>query len=547
MPRQQDAERLAMSRRIQTLTGHWSSASMATLYLESHTPDFQTISAIRPLLVPSRDAPQAIKSPGWHSLLRTPGPVSRWDDGEEHIAYHRFGNDDGFEPLVFVRDFNEIKELYVEVSEEFRLFHNLYHNKERNTYIKIDDSGQETVVVELSPRSIAFRVLEVRQYLAIRDMHLVVQFDIHERSPYSLAELSLPEGETTHHDEQSNWRLHLTELDRDDHIGFARLLGKRLVPPVEKARSGFPGFSDDTKRYVDFVVGQDDQGRETTASCNPEELPRYTAEGPEFFTPVSFHKSVLDKYYSQHSKFKVSDGLLSYGNVWMLPIDDDHDDRVCVWLGDLGDVLPYAEQLHWRAHNILVSDGRVSATFFDRQFGAKFADSHRPEHQFRDLYRQLADTCQQRLGWHLLVPLTDQDAHRLSSVRVPASAEQSAFDEQVQGLATILVDSLNVRFIRDRVSPAERADHQGSIDLLETLLQTSATHGYQQHIQFLRTVQSLRSSGSAHRKGREYRKNAAKVQLDELGPQRVVADLINRGNHLLRFLLTAVQDDQIAH
>ena len=545
MSTRQDAERLAMTHRLQDLTGRWSGTSMVPLYLESHTPDYQTISAIHPLLVPSHDAQRAIESPGWHSAWRTPGPVSRWDDDEERVAYHRFGNNDGLEPLVLERDFNQLKESYVEVSEEFRLFHNLYHDRERNAYVKIDDSGEETAVVEVGSHSVAFRVLEVRQYLAVREMHLLVQFDIQERSPHSLAELSLLECETTHHDEQSNWRLLFTELDHDDHVGFARLLGKRLVPPVEKARSGFPGFAGRTKQYVDFVVGQDDEGREITANCNPAGLPRYTAEGPKFFTPVSFRKTVLDKYYAQHSKFKVSDGTLSCGNVWMLSIDDDHDDRVCVWLGDLGDVLPYAEQLHWRAHNILVADGRVSATFVDRQFGGRFADSHRPEHRFRELYRQLAETCERRLGWQLLMPLADEDAHRLSTLRVPASAEQSAFDEQVQGIATILVDSLNTRCIRDRLAPAERPEGNGSLVLLEALLRTGEVPGYEPYIRNLRTVQSLRSSGSAHRKGREYRKSAAKVRLTELGHQRVVADLINRGSDFLRFLLAAVESKRI--
>ena len=117
---------------------------------------------------------------------------------------------------------------------------------------------------------------------------------------------------------------------------------------------------------------------------------------------------MLDKYFSLHSKFKVSDGILSCGNLWALPIDDDHDHHVCVWLGDLGEVLPYSEQLHWRANNILVSDGRVSASFFDRQFAGKFAVSRRPEHRFRDLYRRLAETCEQRLGWRLLMPMHDK-------------------------------------------------------------------------------------------------------------------------------------------
>ena len=218
---------------------------------------------------------------------------------------------------------------------------------------------------------------------------------------------------------------------------------------------------------------------------------------------------------------------------------------MCAWLGDLGETLPYEQQKHWQAHNFLPSDTRVSTTFFDRQFAAQFAESHRPEHQFRTLYRQLAETCEQRLGWQILQPLHEKDAHRLASVRVPASDEQPAFDEQVQGLATILVDSLHKRRIRDLVPEAQRPDRDGGIDLLEALFRIRAVHAYHAHIEFLRTVQNLRSSGSAHRKGRKFDRHATKVRLPELGPQRVVADLILRANSLLRFLAAVSVSDRL--
>ena len=446
--------------------------------------------------------------------------------------------------MVLVRDFHDLKDPYVEVSEEFRLFHNLYSDQDHQTYVKLDDSGQETVVVELQPDRVRFRVQEMRQYLAIREMHLLVQFDIQERSRHSLAELSLAEGETTHHDESSNWELRFTELHRDDHVAFARLIGKRLLTPVEKRHSGFPGFSEVAKRNVDFLIGHDDQGGEIRATCDPAKLSSHGA-APGFFTPVSFHKDVLERYHSQPSKFSVSDGLLSCGNLWMLSFDDDHDDRVCAWLGDLGETLPYREQQHWLAHGFLPPDTRVSKTFFDRQFAAEFAESRRPEHQFRELYRQVSETCERRLGWQFLQPLHEKDAHRLSSVRVPASAEQPAVDEQVQGLATILVDSLNKRRIENLVAQAERPDSDGSIDLLEALFRTRAIQHYQPHIDLLRTVQGLRSTGSAHRKGRRYERHAAKVGMDELGPQRVVADLVERANDLLRFLVAVVDSERL--
>ncbi|MCY3884545.1 MAG: hypothetical protein OXG24_06450 [Gammaproteobacteria bacterium] len=530
-----------MSRHLQELTGKWQNTDMARLYLNSHTSDFGTISAIHPLLIPSRDALDAIESYGWHSVRRSPGSVSNWDqEGKEHVAYHRFGNADGIEPLVLVREFHDFKEPYVEVSEEYRLFHNLYPDTKHQSYAKFDESGQETVVVKLQSDCAMFRVQEVREYLAVREMHLLIQFDIHEQSQHSLSELSLAKDEKHHHDEEQNWKLRYTELERQDYFAAARLIGKRLLVPVEKRHSGFRGFSEPTNCYADFLIGYDDQGGEIKSTCDPARLPLYNTN-PDFFTAVSFRKDVLERYHSQPSKFSVSDGLLSCGNLWRLPFDDDHDDRVCAWLGDLGTILPYKEQQHWLAHNFLPSDIGVSKTFFDRQFAAEWAESHRPEHQFRELYRQLNETCEKRMGWLFLKPLHEQDAHRLSTLRVPASAEQPAVDEQLQNLATILIDSLNMSKLQNLIPPAERPADDGSINLLDALFRAKSIDDYQPHIALLRTIQGLRSTSSAHRKGSKYDRLASKVGMKEQGPRRVVANLIEQGNGLLRFLIAVVE------
>ena len=73
---------------------------------------------------------------------------------------------------------------------------------------------------------------------------------------------------------------------------------------------------------------------------------------PIIWTPVHFRRQVLDKYYQQPGKYAVDDSLLRCGRLWVMAIDNQHDDKVCAWLGDLGRDLPYQERLHWRAHNI---------------------------------------------------------------------------------------------------------------------------------------------------------------------------------------------------
>lgn len=52
-----------------------------------------------------------------------------WENDEK--VYHRWGNDDDFEPLIIKRNFNGVATDSVEVAEEFRLLFNLYFNSQK--------------------------------------------------------------------------------------------------------------------------------------------------------------------------------------------------------------------------------------------------------------------------------------------------------------------------------------------------------------------------------------------------------------------------------
>ena len=82
----------------------------------------------------------------------------------------------------------------MEVSEEFRLFHNLYHNRKTGEYIKIDDDGSEGTVILVRSDCIQIRLKEIRQFLAVKEMHLWIQYDYLEYSERSAGENSVSKG-----------------------------------------------------------------------------------------------------------------------------------------------------------------------------------------------------------------------------------------------------------------------------------------------------------------------------------------------------------------
>ena len=127
---------------------------------------------------------------------------------EERVEYLRYGFADRGEPLVFVREFSGLYDAYMEISEEFRLFHKLYHDRKTDKYIKIDEAGNEDLVAIVEANRVQIRLKEIRQFLAIKEMYLSIQFDCREHSKYSLEELGLKKGGGDHRDDLVCWGHH---------------------------------------------------------------------------------------------------------------------------------------------------------------------------------------------------------------------------------------------------------------------------------------------------------------------------------------------------
>lgn len=489
----------------------------------------------------------SLNNPCWDLMhgYGLPSTVESYENGQKTVEYCRYGSHYGIEPLIIDREFYGIRPKYKEISEEFRLFHRLYHDRKDDHYYKINDAGNEELVAIVEPQRAQIRLKEIRQLLAVKEMHLAILFDCREHSSHSLEDLGLQKGSSHQRNDLFCSALHYGEFSGSgSHRAFSRLLGKRLIPPLPKAKSGFWGFAaEELKKHVDFIIGIDENGYEIAHTSNPDCLDNYFGANPgtpHYLTPVHFRKQVLDKYYQQPGRFSVEDGLLRCGGLWSMTMDNHHDDRVVAWLGDLGRDLPYEEQLHWRSHNIPPTGG-VSETFFKREILAEFADSGRPEHVFHERYYALTEACRECLGWSLLLPLTVEDEHHLQCLRVPSTDEQKEFDELVQSLTKILIDSLNEKALNGLIPIEKLNQMKGSISRLECILRERHVPGFEPQIAFLRKLQDLRSSGAAHRKGSDYRKIAEEFHVDSQSLRTVFSRVLNKSLDVLDFLISVVR------
>lgn len=461
--------------------------------------------------VPSANIEDSLASGGWdlNTGRGVPGSIEYCENDNRRVEYLRFGNDSGIEPLIIEREFHGIRPDYEEISEEFRLFHELYHDRKEERYYKIDDAGNEELVAIVEPGHIRIRLKEIRQFMAVKEMHLAIYFNCLECSSYALEQLGLIEGGKDQRGELLKWNFYYGYFRGgiDGKKTYSRLVGKRMIEPLPKDKSGFWGFAKkESKTYVEFIIDVDKEGNEVIHTSDPAHLANNfgaNSGAPHYLTPVHFRKAVLDKYYQKPGKYSVEDSILRCAFLWSMTMDNHHDDRVVAWLGDLGRDLPDEEQLHWRSYNVAPA-GDPSETFIRRQLLAEFAKSERPEHLFRQRYVKLKDLCSKVRGWPLLLPLAAEDAHHYRAIHVPSTDEQKDFDELVQSITKILIDSLNEKALNALIPPEQLTGIKGSIARLESVFGACGVSDFEPHIEFLRKLQNLRSSGAAHRKGGNY-------------------------------------------
>ena len=294
-------------------------------------------------------------------------------------------------------------------------------------------------------------------------------------------------------------------------------------------------------RYVDFKIGVSPTGVPIMYTCEPKWLANFFGANPgapQFLTPVFFRTSVLDKYRDEPSRYDVESGCLRCkrdGSVlWCIPIDNHGIDCVSVWLGDLGS-LPYAQQLHFASQNVL--KGEVSDTFFRSQIDAEFCVSTHPIAVFKSSYYKLRTVGWEELGWHLLLPLAEQDQHYISSLKLLTHNEQKEFDEQILALTKILIDSLNEKELHRILLCEERG-----ISLFDMVLKRRNVTGSEKHVKFLRNLQELRSTSVAHRKGDKYVKAIRRVGSDRLSLAEVLKSLFIEGIDFLRFVTENINE-----
>ncbi|CAG9183907.1 hypothetical protein LMG32289_05459 [Cupriavidus pampae] len=449
---------------------------------------------------------RAMADYGWDVQIGTdaPGFVTSYSGGEETSTYYP-RSADPFQRLVYQRTFHGRKDGYIELCEEFRLLHNLYFDAKANQYITFDEAGDEVVVVKLSADRVEVRRSYLRSFMAAtqRDLLLYFEFTHHFNDPVDPIESVASD---TLRAEVYSGGAYVAGYKY-----FVRIVGKKRLLAAPLHECGIAPF-EKAKRFEAFLIGGDDDAPILHTS-DPATLRDYfggNPDAPHYLTPVFFRMEVMKKYYGS-SDYEIEDGRLSRKGAWSLRLDNNAPGHVSVFLGDLGRELPSKEQLYWKSFNI-VPDGRtMSHANFARSFLGQFHESENPAHLFKQKFTRLNKRWAERAGWELFLPLADKDRHFFDDIRSLLTNEQAEFDALILCLAKTTIDSLNVKGIRKSV---EGGETDKSIALLGQLLARLNVPDAEAYVTLLHGVQTVRSTGVAHRKGTDYEKAVARYGID---------------------------------
>lgn len=489
---------------------------------------------IPPMLIPKL----VVNSGGWDIHIGDGGPAvwTSFSEGAEKQTYTPFGNDEGIEPLVIHRGFHGMREGFVELVQEFRLYYNLFLEPSNRRFLLIDANGDESEAARYGDDFLEIRTDLVLKFCAAKQMALAIYVDGFRDSKSTLDELGLKDIRTNHRGERHEYFLAVVAQDiafKKDFETSGSIVGKKYVLP-----GPMPTKKDEKpETYHDFVIDTDAVGKPVRHTCEPDKLSNYFGKNPDaphYLTPVFFRAEVLAKYYADPDKYSVEDGYLRCGSLWGLRMDNDHVDVVVVFLGDLGRDLSEGERSYWLSFNIAPEGRRISETTFKRGFLAQFADPQKPDLVFKHEYNYFNRSFHETNGWDFFLPLHDDDVHFLTALRLLSKDNQAEFDSQLIALTKVLVDSLNEKEITKGLTTLTENDK--GITKLEKFFAEHGAKGYEPHVKFLRVLQDLRSKSAAHRKGSSYEKLIADLQMADEGQQKVFGVLLRAACEFIRFL-----------
>lgn len=451
-------------------------------------------------------------------------------------------------PFVIRRNFSSYIPSRFELIQHFILFYGAFWVEDKKEYQTIEESGEIISIIKHNRNSEKDEVIYIntrylRNYLSLTKSYLVRFHDHRRKSKHNMP---FDNKEFAYKDTMFSFRINVSNTsDFKDFISFSRLLGKDIIEPFNKP---ILRFFDETEEqeYASFIYGVNENGENIESLCNEKSLSNYNEDTGRvhFLTPVFFSKSVLLKYYSEPKKYIATSHNVECLCLWEISIDITIEGVVQVWLGDLGR-LPYKEQLHWKQYNVQPI-GTISKHRFENDFEAKFSSpsiEESPIYHLINAYNELNVLTEKLFLYKIFLELTKDDTHYIKTLRIPLTEELLEFDQQILAMAKIFCDSLNIKLLEGISKKKIGVEIKGTIALLSLSLEKIgiSTDKVNLIVEAFQAIQSIRSAGTAHRKGGNFRKALEKYNLNSLTNENKIKELTIRLYNSIQMIIQHLQ------
>lgn len=460
---------------------------------------------------------------------------------DERVYYVRDGNEDGAQAFIHWRTFPNSWPSAIEVCEEFRLFFNLFHLREKDVYLHCDVKGIEHEVVRVTKDRVEVSLRFLSEFLVAKQMDLALQYEGNYWSKIPLSDLGLRRANEAGRNDIAIWDFTIGESKLPEAASMSRLLGKAIISCPRPLEWNDP-YEEKPEDFQTFIVGQDTSGNPIFDTCDYEQIHNTYNRA---MAPIFFKKAVLAKYYNEPHRYEIKPTGLWCGSSWHLNIDHDSPKYVTVFLKHLAD-LPAAEREHWKIYNV-TPDGGISDSSFIRNIRGWWADAAMPDIIFKSLYGRTNKEWERTYGWPLWLEPQDGDAHLLRQAHVCLESSQAEFDQMNSIVAKLLCDFLNEKSLQASLFEPQKGQEkiQGRANQLRAFLEQEGFSDATDNLGPFFAFQALRSSGSAHRKTDDYDKKLKRAGLLGVPNDEASFILFAKLVGSLKWILTCLEKKRI--
>ncbi|WP_405567791.1 hypothetical protein [Polaribacter sp. Asnod6-C07] len=459
----------------------------------------------------------------------------------EKPEYQRWGIESKYEPIIFQRFYNKIYPTKIELIEEFRLYYNLYFDEKNNEYISVDLYSKETVIVKFTSEEIKVKTDSLRKFLFAKKFILGIQIDDFRFSASNLEDYNLKEEDYFH--KTTNQYCYNIDFQKSTWSNNpnkkinSRLLAKCIIEGYKNLDIKTDYEESENEESCSFIVALDlDLGIPILENCNKSKFDN-EQDKYGYFTPISFSRDVLTKYFQNPNRFSIEDNSVKLKGSWRLDIDNNIDDCIIVYLGDLR-TIPYEEQLYWKSFNINPKQG-ISKRKFQIDFLSEYVEPEIEDLKFKNEYININKEWNNTFGFKLFTDFDSDDVHCFKSLRIPLKNDKSEFDNLILNLAKVFIDYINIKEINNHISTESKS--LNSIEKLRIYLENLSNKEQPEIISFFKDLHKLRSVGSAHRKSSDYNKILKKMSIQNKSEIESFKSILKRGISTINLLRNIIE------